>query len=313
MTPHESTEQDETRNHARKAAEARVRRRFNWRGNWVANSGDRWQHLKVIRNRHTIRESYIPPDRLTFHLVTVYMGAPSRQQTSFENRNFNILQTRGDVAIIPALCTMRSWYDEVEQDDVYLHLEPNFIRKVALESDLNPDKVELITNFGKRNPQIAQLAQLAFDELQRDEAAMGSNLYADSLANILAIQLLRDYSSHSLPPDKEYIHGLPRKKLAQVLDLIISDLAADLPLSLLAQTAGLSEYHFLRLFKHSTGLTPHQYVLRQRISKAKQLLMESDMSVTEISYLLGFATPAHFTYHFRRQTGVTPSDLRRSL
>jgi AraC family transcriptional regulator len=54
-------------------------------------------------------------------------------------------------------------------------------------------------------------------------------------------------------------------------------------------------------------------VLRQRISRAKQLLMESDMSVTEISYLLGFATPAHFTYHSRRQTDVTPSDLRRGL
>lgn len=295
------------------AEEGKVRKKFNWRGNWIANSGDRWRNLKVIRNRHTVRASYIPPDKLTFHLVTVYMGAPSRQQTSFEGRNFNLLQTRGDVAIIPALCTMRSWYDEVEQDDVYLHLAPNYIKKVALESDLNPDKVELVTTFGKRNPHIAQLAQLAFDELQRNETVTGSNLYADSLANILAIQLLRDYSSHSLPPERTYANGLPRHKLVRVLDLINSDLSADLPLQVLAQTAGLSEYHFLRLFKQSTGITPHQYVLRQRIGRAKQLLTESDLSITEISYSLGFSTPAHFTHHFRRQTGMTPSDLRRNL
>lgn len=307
---HETRDKDGRLTQAEQAEEEKVRKKFNWRGNWVANSGDRWHNLKVIRNRHSVRASFIPPDKLTYHLVTVYMGAPSRQQTSFEGRNFNVLQTRGDVAIIPALSTMRSWYDEVEQDDIYLHLEPSFIKKVALEADLNPDKVELITTFGTRNPQVSQLAQLAFEELQRSEAVTGSNLYADSLANILAVQLLRDYSSYNLPPELTYANGLPHKKLSQVLDLINSALASDLSLAVLAQTAGLSQYHFLRLFKHSTGVTPHQYILRQRISRAKQLLVESDLSITEISYSLGFATPAHFTHHFRRQTGLTPSDLR---
>ncbi|HEX8196565.1 MAG TPA: helix-turn-helix domain-containing protein [Pyrinomonadaceae bacterium] len=304
-------EKDEISQQSTGADDVKNRRRFNWRGNWIADSGDRWRNLKVIRNRHSVRESVIAPGKLTFHLITVYMGAPSRQQTRFENRNLNTLQTRGDVVLIPAQSTLRSIYDDVEQDDIYLHLEPDFIKKVALESDLNPDRIELVPIFGTRNPHIEQLAKLAFEELQQHKSTVGSNLYADSLANLLAVELLRNYSTSGLLTDQHYGSGLSNKNLAQILDLINSDLSADLSLTILAETVGLSEYHFLRLFKQSTGVTPHQYILRQRIERAKQLLLKTEMSVTEIAYFLGFASPAHFAQQFRRQTGVAPSELRR--
>lgn len=290
--------------------ETKTRKRFNWRGNWLVNSGDRWRNLKVIRNRHRVRESIIAPGKLTYHLITVYLGAPSRQETRLEGRNVNLLQTNGDVVVIPAHSALRSLYDDVEQDDIYLHLEPEFVKKTALEIGLNPDRIEIIPTLNTRNPHIEQLARLAFDELQREEQTPGSNLYSDSLANLLAVQLLRQYSTDS-PPEQSNGNGLPNKKLRLVLELINSDLAADLSLSSLAETVDLSEYHFLRLFKQSTGTTPHQYVLRQRIERARRLLIESDLSVTEIAYLLGFATPAHFARQFRRQTGIAPTELRR--
>jgi AraC family transcriptional regulator len=284
--------------------------RYNWRGDWIVNSGNRWENLKVIRNRHQIRESYIKPDKLTYHLITVYMGAPSRQQAIYSGRNYNILQTPGNVAVMPVGCSLQSWYDEAEQDDIYLHLEPEFIKTVAAGADLNPDKTEIHTVLENRSPVIESIARMAFDELQRSSEATASNLYADSLANILAVQLLREYSSHKMPPERRYVNGLTNKKLVLVLDLIETDLSQNLSLSVLANTVGLSEYHFLRMFKQSTGLTPHQYVIDQRIERAKELLQRTDMTVTEIAYLLGFSTPAHFTHHFRRKTGVTPSDLR---
>ena len=295
----------------RKVDEDRTGTRYNWRGDWIVNSRDRWQNLKVIRNRHHIRESVIKPDKLTYHLITVYMGAPSRQQSILSGRNCNILQSAGNVAVISAATALRSWYDEVEQDDIYLHLEPEFIKRVAAESaDLNPDKVEIITSLDSRNPVIESMARMAFDELQRETDATATNLYADSIANLLAVQLLRQYSSDRLPPEKHYANGLTNRKLALVLDLIESDLSKDLSLKILADTVGLSEYHFLRMFKQSTGYTPHQYVISQRIERAGELLKKTDMSITEIAYLLGFSSSAHFTHHFRRKTGITPSELR---
>jgi len=293
-----------------KVDEGRVETRHNWRGDWVVNSRERWQNLKVIRNRHQVRESVIKPDKLTYHLITVYMGAPSRQQSLLSGRNYNILQTAGNVAVISAACALRSWYDEAEQDDVYLHLEPEFVRQVALGADMNPDKIEIITTLDSRSPLIESMARMAFDELQRDDDVAATNLYADSLANLLAIQLLREYSSDRLPPAKQYVNGLTNKRLKLVLDLIESDLSEDLSLKVLASAAGLSEYHFFCFFKQSTGLTPHQYVISQRIERAKELLQQTQMTVTEIAYLLGFSTPAHFTHHFRRKTGITPREMR---
>lgn len=292
-----------------KIDEGRTETRYNWRGDWVVNSRDRWKNLKVIRNVHHIRESYIKPDKLSFHLITVYMGAPSRQQTIFSGRNFNILQTAGNVSVIPVATALQSWYDETEQDDIYLHLEPEFIKSVAEGADLNPDKIEIIPSFESRSPIIESMARMAFDELQRGNAT-GTNLYADSIANLLAVQLLREYSSERKPTEKRYVYGLTNRKLTLVLDLIENDLAEDLSLKVLANAAGLSEYHFLRMFKQSTGYTPHQYVINQRIERARELLKKTDMSITEIAYLLGFSTPAHFTHHFRRKTGFTPREMR---
>jgi AraC family transcriptional regulator len=237
------------------------------------------------------------------------MDAPSRQQTIFSGRNFNILQTAGNVTVIPVATALQSWYDETEQDDIYLHLEPDFLKSVAEGADLNPDKIEIVPSFESRSPIIESMARMAFDELQRGNAT-GTNLYADSVANLLAVQLLREYSSERMPPEKRYVNGLTNRKLALVLDLIESDLAEDLSLKVLANAAGLSEYHFLRMFKQSTGYTPHQYVINQRIERARELLVKTDLPITEIAYLLGFSTPAHFTHHFRRKTGLKPSEMR---
>ena len=291
--------------------ESNSEKRYNWRGDWTVNSGNRWKNLKVIRNRHRDRESYIKPDKLSFHLITVYMGKPSQQQSLFSGRNYNILQTAGNVSVISKASGLRSSYDDAQQDDIYLHLEPDFVNSVAEGAELNPDRIEIVTSLESRSPIIESMARLAFDELQRGATSMGSTLYADSIANVLAVQLLREYSSQTLSPEKRYVNGLTNKKLKSVLDLIESDLSEDLSLKILAKTAGMSEYHFLRMFKQSTGYTPYQYVINQRIERAKELLVNTEITITEIAYLLGFSTSAHFTHLFRRKTGFLPSQMRK--
>jgi AraC family transcriptional regulator len=88
----------------------------------------------------------------------------------------------------------------------------------------------------------------------------------------------------------------------------------DQPLGLadLAALVQLSPPHFLRMFKHATGLAPHQYVLTQRIERAKGLLRTSMLAIGEIAFHLGFQTQSHFTMHFRRLTGLTPTAYRQA-
>ena len=108
----------------------------------------------------------------------------------------------------------------------------------------------------------------------------------------------------------EHRGGLPPARLHRVTDYIHAHLDEDLSLSKMAELAKLSPYHFGRLFKQSTGLTPHQYVLGERIWMAKGLLADGRFSITEISRQLGFSSRTHFTTAFRERVGTTPKEYR---
>jgi AraC family transcriptional regulator len=72
----------------------------------------------------------------------------------------------------------------------------------------------------------------------------------------------------------------------------------------------MSPYHFARLFKCSTGVPPHRFVVRQRIARARAFLAKQEPSIAQISQMVGFRTPSHFTTVFRRVTGITPRGYR---
>jgi len=78
----------------------------------------------------------------------------------------------------------------------------------------------------------------------------------------------------------------------------------------LSTVVHMSPYHFARLFKQSTGVPPHRFVLEQRIAQASVLLRDAQLSIGEVGRLVGFRTPSHFTMAFRRMTGITPSAYR---
>lgn len=94
-------------------------------------------------------------------------------------------------------------------------------------------------------------------------------------------------------------------------DLISESLASDLPIKELAAACGLSPAHFARAFKNSTGLAPHQWRTRCRITKAKDLLGKRAVSISQIASECGFADQSHLTKTFSRATGLTPGAWRR--
>lgn len=144
-------------------------------------------------------------------------------------------------------------------------------------------------------------------ELMRPQA---SALFVQGLAQAIAIHLARAYGetdeeSRNLSP------SLPGYKLQQITDWMAAHVAADFSLERLAVQAGLSKFHFQRLFKRATGVSPSRYHINLRMNLARQLLRETKKSVVEIALEVGYADPSHFAKLFRRETGLSPSDYRR--
>jgi AraC family transcriptional regulator len=113
------------------------------------------------------------------------------------------------------------------------------------------------------------------------------------------------------PSSPESDAGLSQPTLAQALAYIEQHLDQSLSLEEIAADLNLSVYHFGRLFKQSTGQSPYQYVLQQRVERAKQLLMQPDLSITEVAIACGFSHAAHLAKHFRQHTGLTPTQFRQ--
>ena len=105
---------------------------------------------------------------------------------------------------------------------------------------------------------------------------------------------------------------LPACRLRRVTQYIQENLQRELRLAELGALVHMSPYHFARLFKRSTGVPPHKFLVRRRIDEARALLEARTVPIAEISRLVGFRTPSHFTTTFRRITGMTPSAYRSS-
>jgi len=107
--------------------------------------------------------------------------------------------------------------------------------------------------------------------------------------------------------------GLPPATVRRLRDYIDSHLDQTIDVGTLATAAGLSTYHFARAFKQSEGTTPHDFVLKRRIAKARELLSRPDLSLSEIAAAAGFADQSHFTRRFHEIVGMSPGQFRKSL
>ncbi len=124
-----------------------------------------------------------------------------------------------------------------------------------------------------------------------------------------AQEVVDAYLGATLAP-VEVVGGLPPRRLQRVFSHIRENIARDLSVAELAQVVGMSQYYFSKLFKMSTGTTPHQYVMRQRVEHAQELLRETRTALAEVATQVGFETQSHFTSVFRRLVGATPKHYR---
>jgi AraC family transcriptional regulator len=147
------------------------------------------------------------------------------------------------------------------------------------------------------------------DELRLRRKA--SPLFVQGIAQAIAIHLARNYATLTPKPRGATSPSLPGYKLRRITDWMAAHLADEFDLARLAARAGLSKFHFSRLFKNALGATPSRHHINLRMDAARRLLRETKKSILEIALEVGYTNPSHFAQLFRCEAGLSPSDYRR--
>jgi AraC family transcriptional regulator len=211
----------------------------------------------------------------------------------------------GRVDLIPAfLSHWTNWDREVEFSVIAIC--PTLLNQTTQE--LIQCEIELIPQLAIDDPVIQQLALALKTEIQT--GCMSGRLYGESLGTALAARLVRNYAV-SKPSLEFKANCLPRSQLERVIDYMKANLTQDLSILDLATLTGMSASHFSRSFKRSVGFSPYQYLMQQRVERAKQLLKQQAISISDIALDCGFANQTHLTKVFRQMIGMTPKAYQK--
>lgn len=273
----------------------------------ISSRGKGWNNIGV--GYYFLPANETPQISFLQHVIAVHVDKyPVKGERLLEGRVVKETYTNGKIAIYPAnMIQAMNWDKRIEF--INISLESKFLENCADES-IRSNNIEILPQFAIEDPVIYSLGLALKTEIETDNH--GSLLYAESAATMLAVHILRHYAVQK-PIAKSFISGISRSKLELIINYINDNLNRDLSLIQLAGLVNISSNHFIRLFKQSTGLTPYQYVLDCRINKAKQLLKNQKLTITEISHKLGFYDQSRFTSTFHKRVGITPKKYRDSL
>jgi AraC family transcriptional regulator len=272
----------------------------------ILSSGERWRGLRLdLANVSGPGE--LPEGILKEHALVSHVDGPAPTDVWFAGKRTGGDCRPGDVCVLPAglpYAVRRHGPGRL----VIASVSAPLLDQVAGE-ELAGRRVDLQPAFCARDALMTQLLQALTDELLAHNP--GGPLYAETLGAALTAHVLRRYAVR--PEAARRRGGLNSSTLRAVTDHIEAHLDEGISLHDLAELAEMSDYRFARRFRDSTGLPPHQYVLRRRIERAKALLRRKDLSILEVALSCGFSSQSHFAGAFRALAGVTPRGYRQSL
>jgi AraC family transcriptional regulator len=244
-------------------------RQLNWNGILVE------ANQKVEEYQTTPTPSVELP-ALPEHWIILPLGQPGHLTQKRDDRLHKSIVQKGDIILVPT-GQPSYWWCRHEGDGSSLHiwLKPELIEQVAEASEIDIDRLDLVNCFGKQDSQLHQVAMLLLTELQTD--GIIGRLCVESLTQVLVIHLLRHYSTFTKPITCEN-RNLTHTQLQQAIDYIHTHLDRDLSLVEMAAVINISPTYFASLFKRAIGTSSHQYVIQQRVERAKTMLSKTDLA-----------------------------------
>jgi AraC family transcriptional regulator len=259
----------------------------------------------IALEKYKVPAVFIPRHEHPEHFLHVVLSGTVKYEVNTKGRNLRFTSQPGTIFLLPrGTVDQVNWAGPYQGIVVAIHprLLTNLLDETAHESN-----VELTERWDLIDEHIsALLVEMAAD---LEDGSPAGAIYGESLANALGVYLLKRYAVRPLTP-VVVKGGLPGYRLKRVLDYIANSLEENISLSQLAAIAGMSPHYFSELFKQSTGRTPHNYVVRERIERAKQRLRDPKCSIVEAGLDAGFQNSSHFARIFRRLEGITPSRFR---
>jgi AraC family transcriptional regulator len=223
----------------------------------------------------------------------------------FGQRGFGVVYHPGSLFLTgPGDMPARQSTGEVEF--VVMEIAPKFVLWAADELVASsPFEVERM--WGGKDDQLRYIMLTLHNELLAN--CPSGRLFGEYMGLSFATALLTNHSANTARLG-HYRGGLSPYKLRQITEFITENLSSNLSLAEMANLLQMGPCHFARAFKESTGLSPHQYVLRRRVERALQMLKGTRTNLADIAYDLGFSSQGHFTTVFSKIVGVSPSSYR---
>jgi AraC family transcriptional regulator len=271
----------------------------------LSSSGTHWDALTA--EIYDFKTPETPELRSVDPGIALHLSSPTLIDLRLDGYRDTRVRVEGDLSVFPA-GSCRQVQSKRPHRVLVVALHREAVLRAIYEMKA-ADAFELGANPFLRDAQIEHICHAILAEMDCDYAS--GSLYGDSLSLALCSRLLSRVSTFDL--DSRHRGGIAPHALHRVMEYIDSNLTAALRMEELAEIASLSEYRFAHNFKTATGISPHQYVINQRIERAKRILRETDLSVVETAYSVGCQSLSRFNSLFRRQIGVTPSTYRSSF
>ena len=238
------------------------------------------------------------------HILTMCSGFPAR----FEGKSTPFVKVPGTLSLVPA-GVAPLWRARSDFELTVCAIDVSLVNEVHAELNKGPEcELRYRSNFA--DPAAQQLMKLLFADSADGHPA--SRLYTDHLIHALVYRFLVLGKEDDPQSTGKQVSPLPRHILRRVIERM-RNLDTGLSLQVLAKESGYSRVHFIRMFRAATGYAPHNYLLKLRVDRVRELLVSSTLSLTEIALECGFSSHSHLSRVFRQVLGATPSEYRRSL